>query len=108
MAVKLTEPPIVVSTTGIKTPAVLTKYPEGGATFSARVTPGGSATVRLRAWVESGAKETLATFVLPCTQPGKVGDLYDSLPVFSVWDGYDWSVDAISGTVTLGTVGVGI
>lgn len=106
MATKLNDT-IAVSTTGIKAPG-LTKFPEGGATFSARISGGGTATVQLRAWVESGSKEILATFVLPCVQAGKVGDLFDSLPVFSVWDGFDWNVVQVTGALSLSAVGVGV
>ena len=107
MAQKLSDL-LSVSTVGVKAPG-LTKFPEGGATFSADVTAGGAAVVQLRAGVRPGGpKEVLATFVLPCTQTGKVGDLFDSLPVFSIWDTFDWNVVSVTGTLALSAVGVGV
>ena len=109
MAVKLTDTQTTGST-GVKNPATLGKWPEGGATAQVSVNTG-TATVELRAWVNGvSTPEILATFVLPVPSGDKSGDLYDSLPVFSIWDDWDWNVIAVAGgaTITLGLVGVGV
>jgi len=99
------------TTTGVKPAATLTKAPEYGFTATVRVAGGtATATVQLRAWVESGAKEVLASFTLPATATGKVGDLYDTAVVAATYDGFDWNVTALGSgaTLTLTVVGVGI
>lgn len=112
MATKLTNV-IVTTTTGVKDPntdgtPALAKYPEGGATLSARVSVGGAAVVELLAWVESGAKEVVATYTLPVPSGDKAGDLYDTEPINSIFDDFEWNVVSITGTLTLSLVGVGI
>ena len=112
MATKLTDTQ-TVSATGAVNPATMTKFPEGGATFSAIMEAGGTqtATVQLRAWNTSMAvKEVLWTAVLPVVGGSKNGDLFDSLPVFSVWDDWDWNVTALGAgaTLRLSAVGVGV
>lgn len=109
MATKLTDTQ-TTTTAGTKAPATLTKWPEGGATAQVSLSTG-TATVQLRAWVNgTTSKEILATFTLPVASGSKTGDLYDSLPVFTIWNNWDWNVVAISGggTLTLGLVGVGV
>lgn len=109
MAVKLFDSQ-TTTTAGVKAPASLAKWPEGGATGQVLLSAG-AATVQLRAWVAgTAAKEVLATFVLPVADGEKLGDLYDSQPVYSMWDNWDWNVVSISGggTLTLALVGVGV
>jgi hypothetical protein len=109
MATKLTDTKTGITATGVQAPNTLTKWPEFGATVTARLTAG-TCTVQLRAWNDSSAKEILATFVLPVPAGVKAGDLHDSLPVFSPWDNFDYNVTAISGggTLTMSVVGVGV
>jgi hypothetical protein len=112
MATKLTDTQ-TTTTTGTKTPATMTKFPEFGATFTADLSGGTSptATVQIRAWnVSMTTKEILGTIVLPVSGGLKNGDAFDSLPVFSTWDNWDWNVVAItgSGTLRLSAVGVGV
>lgn len=98
----------VVTTTGVKNPATLLKFPEYGGTFTASI-DAGSAVVQVRGWVTSGAKEVLATFTLPVPSGTKAGDLFDSIPIFSTWDDWDWNVMSISGAnLTLACAGVGV
>lgn len=100
-----------VTTTGVKPAASLTKAPEYGFTATARVSGGTpTATVQLRAWVENGAKEVLATFTLPVASGGKTGDLYDTAVIAATYDFFDWNVTAIGAgaTLNLSLVGVGI
>ena len=110
MAVKLTES-TTHTTTGSKVPT-MGKFPEGGATFSVSVSAGTpTCTVQLRAWNTSMTdKEILGTFVLPFVGVPKDGNLFDSLPVFSVWDNWYWNIVAIGAgaTVRLSCVGVGV
>lgn len=98
-----------VSTTGVKVPVTLTKFPEFGATASVGITTG-SATVQLRAWNSSSYKEILRTFVLPVPSGAKAGDLFDSEVVAAQWENFDWNVTAIAGggTLTLTLSGSGI
>lgn len=98
-----------VTTTGVKAPAVLSKFPEFGATASVGLTTG-SATVTLRAWNNSAYKEVLRTFVLPVPAGAKAGDMFDSEVIASQWENFDWSVSAIAGggTLTLTLSGSGI
>jgi hypothetical protein len=100
-----------VTTTGVKAPATLTKFPEFGATASVLVAGGtATATVALRAWNISGAKEVLATFVLPVASGTKTGDLFDSLVVAAQWENWDWNVLALGSgaTLTLALSGAGV
>lgn len=98
-----------VTTTGVKAPAALSKFPEFGATASVGITTG-SATVQLRAWNNSSYKEILRTFVLPVASGAKAGDLFDSEVVAAQWENWDWNVTAIAGggTLTLTLSGSGI
>lgn len=91
------------TTTGVKAPATVTKFPEFGATFAVGLTAG-SATVQLKAWVNPSYKEVLATFTL-----SDATELSDALPVSSVWTDWEWNVTALSGggTLTLGMIGRG-
>lgn len=89
-----------VTTTGVKAPATLSKFPEFGATASVGLTAG-SATVTLRAWNNSAYKEILRTFILPVPSGVKSGDLFDSEVIASQWENWDWSVSAITGGGTL-------
>lgn len=113
MGTKLTDTQDV-TTTGVKSPATLSKFPEFGGTFTAALQAGGTqtATVQLRAWNNntSGTPEILATFVLPVVGGAKNGDLFDSFPVFSCWDDWDWNVTALGAgaTLRLSAVGVGV
>ena len=112
MASKLTDTQTVAAA-GVVNPATLAKFPEGGATFSAAMEAGGTqtATVQLRAWNTSmTVKEVLWTCVLPVVGGTKNGDLFDSLPVFSIWDDWDWNVSALGAgaTLRLSAVGVGV
>lgn len=111
MATRLIDTQTSISTTGVKPPATLTKWPEGGATAQVGISgTSPTCTVQLRAWNNSAFKEILATFVLPVVGGAKNGDLFDSLPVFSIWENWDWNVTAIGGTpnLTLTLVGVGV
>lgn len=119
MASKLTDTQTLTGgtlTTGVKNPATLTKFPEAGATFQVAATgatAGSSNTfiVQLRAWVVGvAAPEILAEFELPVPDGIKTGDLFDSIPVFSVWDDWDWNVTQVgtATSVTLSAVGVGV
>lgn len=118
MATKLTNAITLTGgtlTTGAKDPGstgspTLSKWPEGGGTFSVEsvgTTTGLS--VQLRAWnTGMTGKEVLATFTLPRSSDSA---LYDSLPVFSTWDNFDWNVTALgtsTTTIKLMTVGVGV
>lgn len=98
-----------VTTTGVKAPAMLTKFPEFGATASVGLTSG-TATVQLRAWNSSSYKEILRTFTLPVASGAKAGDLFDSEVVAAQWENFDWNVSAMSGggTLTLTLSGSGI
>ena len=99
------------TTTGVKALASLSKAPEYGFTATARVSGGTpTATVQLRGWVETGAKEVLATFTLPVASGAKTGDLYDSAVVAATYDNLDWNVTALGAgaTLTLTAVGVGV
>lgn len=113
MGTKLTDTQDV-TTTGVKNPATMTKFPDFGATFSVALQAGGTqtATVVLRAWNTSlsAQPEILATFVLPVVGGAKNGDLFDSLPIFSDWDDWDWNVTALGAgaTLRLSAVGVGV
>jgi hypothetical protein len=114
MGTKLTDTQ-TQTTTGAKDPATLTKWPEYGGTATVAMEAGGTqtCTVQLRAWntsIGSGQKEVLATFVLPVVGGPKNGDLFDSLPIFSTWDDWDWNITALgaSATVRLSFVGVGV
>lgn len=114
MGTKLTDTQ-TQTTTGVKDPATLTKWPEYGATATVNMEAGGTqtATVQLRAWnytTGTPVKEVLATFVLPVVGGLKNGDLYDSLPVYSTWDDWDWNVVSLGagGTVRLSLTGVGV
>lgn len=113
MATKLTDTQDI-TTTGVKNPATMVKFPEFGATFTAALQAGGTqtATVQLRAWNTSTSSqpEILATFVLPVSGGAKNGDLFDSIPVFSTWDDWDWNVTALGAgaTLRLSAVGVGV
>lgn len=89
-----------VTTTGVKPPATLTKFPEFGATASVGLTTG-TATVRLRAWNNSAYKEILRTFTLPVPSGVKSGDMFDSEVIASQWENFDWDVSAIAGGGTL-------
>jgi hypothetical protein len=99
-----------VNTSGVKPPATLGKFPEFGGTASVSVTAGGTATVALRAWNISGAKETLATFVLPVASGTKQGDLFDTVVIAAQYEAFDWNVLALAGgaSVTLALSGSGI
>lgn len=116
MATKLTDTQTLSGgslTTGVKNPTTLTKFPEAGATFqvSSDATSGSPAVVELRAWVAGvSTPEVLATFTLPVPDGEKLGDLFDSFPVFSVWDDWDWNVTSVGDatTLTLAAVGVGV
>lgn len=119
MATKLTDTQTLTGgslTTGVKNPATLTKFPEAGATFQVDTTGATSGTgntfkVQLRAWVVGvAAPEIIKEFELPVPEGVKAGDLYDSMPVFSVWDDWDWNVTQIgtATSVTLSAVGVGV
>lgn len=112
MAVKLTDTRAETAT-GVYNPQTLTKFPEFGGTFGVEVSGGTpTATVQLRAWKNAADanKEILATFVLPVVGGAKDGDLFDSLPVFSTWDDFDWNVTALGAgaTVRMSAVGVGV
>lgn len=110
MGTKLTDTQTQTAT-GVYNPATMVKFPEGGATFSVSVASGtATCTVQLRAWNTSMTdKEILATFVLPYVGAPKAGDLFDSIPVYSIWDDWDWNVTAIGAgaTVRLSAVGLG-
>lgn len=97
------------TTTGVKAPATLTKFPEFGATASVGLSAG-TATIQLRAWNSSTYKEVLATFTLPVASGAKSGDLFDSAVIASQWENWDWNITAISGggTATLTLSGSGI
>jgi len=99
----------VVTTTGVKAANSLTKFPEFGATASVLLSAG-SATVQLRAWNNTGAKEILATFTLPVPSGAKSGDMFDSAVIAAQWENFDWNVTAISGggNLTLTLSGSGI
>jgi hypothetical protein len=103
MTVKYTDTQ-TVTTTGVKNPATLTKWPEGGATASVGLTAG-TATVELRTWVNSSDKEVLATFMLGGAEP-----MFGTLAVFSIWADWEWNVTAISGggTLRLDLTGIGL
>ena len=98
-----------VTTTGVKTPATLTKFPEFGATASVGLTTG-TATVKLMAWNNAGYQETLCTFTLPVSAGLKSGDMFDSAVIASQWENWAWNVTAISGggglTLTLSGSGI--
>lgn len=100
------------NTTGIKNPATLTKWPEGGATASVGVSGGvATAVIELWAWNSPSYKERLASFTLPVpVGEDKAGDLFDSLPVASIWEDWEWNITAIGAgaTVTLTLCGVGV
>jgi hypothetical protein len=118
MATKLTDTQTLSGgslTTGVKNPTTLTKFPEGGATF--QVSAAGSlsaspAIVQLRGWVNGvSTPEILATFTIPVPTGSKINDMYDSQPVFSIWDDWDWNVTQVGASTTsivLGCVGVGV
>lgn len=90
------------TTTGVKPPNSLTKWPEFGGTAQVAVSGGAAtATVQLRAWNISGAKEILATFVLPVASGTKQGDLFDSVVVAAQWENWDWNVLAIGAGASL-------
>ena len=102
-------------TTGVKNPATMTEFPVGGCTFqvSAAGSTGGSpAIVQLRGWVNGvSTPEILATFTIPVPSGAKIGDMYDSLPVYSIWDDWDWNVTQVGASTTsivLGACGVGV
>lgn len=100
-----------VTTTGVKAPATLTKFPEFGGTASVLVAGGtATATVSLRAWNNTGAKEILATFTLPVASGSKTGDLFDSAVIAAQWENFDWNVTALGAgaTLTLTLSGSGI
>jgi len=114
MGTKLTDTK-TASATGVNDPATLTKWPEYGGTATVSMDAGGTqtATVQLRAWNTNAGtpqKEILATFVLPVSGGPKNGDLFDSLPIFSCWDDFDWNVTALGAgaTVRMSFVGVGV
>ena len=110
MATKLKDEITAITTTGVKAPATLSKFPEFGATIGVEINAG-SCTVQFRAKRASADTnpEVLATFVLPVVGGPKNGDLFDSLPIFSIWDTFDWNVTAISGaTARLTVTGVGV
>jgi hypothetical protein len=91
-----------VTTTGVKAPNSLTKWPEFGGTAQVAVSGGtATATVELRAWNISGAKETLAQFVLPVASGAKAGNLFDSVVVASQWENWDWNVLALGAGASL-------
>lgn len=96
-----------VGTTGTKPAATLTKWPEFGATAQVLVAGGTpTATVQLRAWNVSGAKEILKTFVLPVPAgtydaDAKTGDLFDTLVVAAQYELFDWNVTALGSGATL-------
>lgn len=101
----------VVTTTGVKPPAQLAKMPEFGCTAQVMVAGGGAtATVALRAWNIDGAKETLATFVLPVASGTKQGDLYDTVVIAAQYEKFDWNVLALAAgaSLTLALSGSGI
>lgn len=102
----------VVTTVGVKPPATLTKWPEGGATASVGVAGGTPvAVVELIVWVDPAYKEKLASFTLPVpVGEDKAGDLFDSLPVSSIWKDWEWNVVSIgsSASLTLALQGVGV
>jgi hypothetical protein len=101
----------VVTTTGQKDPATLSKWPEFGGTASVKVSGGTpTATVQLRAWNISGAVEILAQFVLPVPSGAKTGDLFDSVVVASQWEDFDWNVISLGAgaSLTLALSGSGI
>lgn len=107
MAIRLTDSQTTTSA-GIKNPATLTKWPEGGANVTVGVTTG-TAVVELWAWISSSYKEKLASFTLPVPAgQDKAGDLYDSLPVESIWTDWEWNVVSLSGGGTLSLVLVGL
>lgn len=100
-----------VTTAGVKAAATLTKFPEFGATASVLVAGGTpTATVQLRAWNNSNAKEILATFVLPVQSGAKAGDLFDSAVIAAQWENFDWNVTQLGAgaTLTLTLSGSGI
>lgn len=100
-----------VTTSGVKNPATLTKFPEFGGTASVAVAGGtATATVQLRAWNDPDAKEILVTFVLPVTGGAKAGDLFDSAVIAAQWEDFDWNVTALGAgaTLTLTLSGSGI
>jgi hypothetical protein len=99
-----------VNSTGAKPPASLGKFPEFGGTASALVSTGGTATVALRAWNIAGAKEVLATFVLPVASGSKAGDLFDTVVVAAQYEQFDWNVLQLSNgaSLTLAFSGSGI
>lgn len=105
-----------VTTIGVKPMATIAKWPEFGATASVLVTGGtATATVQLRAWNVTGAKEVLKTFVLPVpdgTYDGnaKSGDSFDTLVVAAKYQNADWNVTALGAgaTLTLTLNGVGL
>lgn len=91
-----------VTTVGVKTPFTLTKFPEFGATASVVVSGGTpTATVSLRAWNDTSAKEILATFTLPVASGSKSGDLFDSAVIAAQWESFDWNVTAIGSGASL-------
>lgn len=100
------------TSTGVLSPATLTKWPEGGGTASVGVA-GGAATgvIELWAWNDPSMKELIASFTLPVpVGEDKAGDLYDSLPVASVWRDWEWDVVSLGAgaTATLTLCGVGV
>ncbi|MCW5657422.1 MAG: hypothetical protein KIT60_06945 [Burkholderiaceae bacterium] len=104
MTVKLLDTQ-TTTTAGVKAPATLAKWPEGGATASVGLSAG-TATVELLAWVSAGYKQKLATFSLDVTG----GEASEALPIASIWDDWEWNVLAIAGggTLTLALVGLGL
>lgn len=100
------------TSTGIKNPATLSKWPEGGATASVGVAGGTpTAVIELWVWNNSAMKERIASFTLPVpVGEDKAGDLYDSLPVSSIWEDWEWNIVELGSgaTATLTLVGLGI
>lgn len=108
MATRVSET-ISITTTGVKTPATVVQFPLGGATVSLHApaaTEGSPVEVQVRAWNISAAKEVLATIRLPVPDGMKAGDLFDSVPVFSIWKNWDLNVLSVNGTVTAAIEGV--
>ncbi|MBE7419851.1 MAG: hypothetical protein HS128_19265 [Ideonella sp.] len=113
MATKLIDSQSTGST-GVKAPAMLTKWPEGGASAQVALSGGaggGAAVVRLRVGNIVGTKEDIATFTLPVPagEPN-AGSLHDIAVIPATFDEWDWVVDSLTGggALALALVGLGV
>ena len=97
---------------GIPLQIKLVEKPAGSNPQTGKTWEAGNDVKDFRNAAGQSAKEILATFTLPVPSGSKVGDVFDSLPVFSIWDNWDWNVTTLTGTGTptlrLSCVGVGV